>query len=131
MFCPSKSSCSLETDSKNSFSRSRCIGSYPGTLTNRPTLRVNQGKTCSANKNEHVEGFKLGFPVEILICGLYRKVREGSRPISSSFHQNRTTGDLVNTQKCHSPRICFFSFTQYVFVLISLYACFAKVRAKF
>ena len=64
------------------------------------------------NMFEHVDGFKLCFPVEFLVFGLYRKLQEGPRSISSYFHWIRTTGDLVNTQKRHSPRICLFSFTQ-------------------
>ena len=62
---------------------------------------------------EKFDGFKLGFPAEIHVFGLYRKVREGSRSISSNFHRNRTTGDLANTQKRHSPIIVLFSFIQY------------------
>ena len=60
---------------------------------------------CSANFFENVEGCKLGFPAEIQVSGLYRKVREGSSLISPYFHQNLTTGSLVNIQKQHSPII--------------------------
>ena len=43
------SSFSLETDSKNSFSRSRCVGSNPGTWTNPPKLRIHEEKTYFLN----------------------------------------------------------------------------------
>ena len=46
------------------------------------------------------------FSSEILVFGLYRKVWDWSRSISSNVHRNRTAGDLVNTQKRGCP-ICF------------------------
>ena len=67
---------------------------------------------------ENIEGYMLGFLDKIQISGLYRKVREGSSLISCNFHQNLTTGSLVNTQKRHSPRMSLFSFMQYSMVLI-------------
>ena len=45
--------------------------------------------------------------------GLHGKLREDSRSISSNFHRNRTTGDLVKTQKMSFPEKLLFSFTQY------------------
>ena len=43
-------------------------------------------KKKSAKNFEYFEGLKLGFPSEIQVSGLYRKVREGSSLISSNFH---------------------------------------------
>ena len=50
-----KSMFSLETDSKNSFSRSSCIGSDPGILTNPPTLDDKTGKTHMFKKCSEFE----------------------------------------------------------------------------
>ena len=46
---PLKSRFSLETDSKNSFSRSRCVGSDPGILAN-PAGELKKTKLVNKNK---------------------------------------------------------------------------------
>ena len=43
-------------------------------------------KSRRTKKKRISRALKLGFPAEIQVSGLYRKVREGSSLISSNFH---------------------------------------------
>ena len=68
---------SIETDSKNSFSRSRCIGSDPGTLANPPFEGVNNDFSKSLLFFEDIESS--GTPVGIVsgTCHSYKSSWQG------------------------------------------------------